>query len=195
MKHGRAVTQAAAVLLGILLVCTALSGCGPKGKGAEGGKASGSWVDPLSADQRRVAEEFGPPSVFGLAFGTDVMGVVENPKAETYRLEWWDYPEIRTRFVFQDGKFASSSQIPDPAEETPGEIYYSAVTPGDFSEGMSRGDVEKAVGSKPSSEMAFKPELFKGLTAVDWNGVVTAVFDDKGLVGIETRPATEGGAQ
>lgn len=191
-------------VVAVLVVCCCITAAGillfraggKSGTSSESAEqaAQKPWVETLGQDQKRVAEEFGPPSVFGLTFGVDVIGEVKGA-TDAYRFEWWDYPELGTRFVFADGTFVSSEAVSDPADDTTEDLLYPAITPGDFAEGMTREAVTKLLGSKPTSEVTFKPELMKGLTALDWGGVVTAVFNDKGLVGIQTRPALEGGAQ
>jgi hypothetical protein len=180
-----------------LLSSLALTGCGSGGSttgGSSGGSAA-SWSAALSADQQRVAEEFGAPSLFGVTFGRDILGQVKDPSGKAYRLEWWDYPELLTRFVFEDGAFVRSEAIDDAADVSTDEIQYAAVTPADFKAGMTPDEAAAAVGAKATHSFSFRPELMKGLTGYSWDGVVTAVFDEKGLVGVQTLPALKGGAK
>jgi hypothetical protein len=183
------------IVLG-LLVSLVLAGCGsggtPPGTTQSGGEA---WSAPLSADQQRVAEEFGSPSLFGVTFGRDILGQIKDPSGTAYRLEWWDYPELLTRFVFEDGAFVRSEAIADTADVSTEEVYYAAVTPADFKAGMTLEEAAAAIGAKATHSYSFKPALMKGLTGYSWDGVVTAVFDEKGLVGVQTLPALKGGAK
>jgi hypothetical protein len=118
------------IVLG-LLASLALAGCGSRSPatGAGSGGRAASWSAVLSADQQRAAEEFGAPSLFGVTFGRDILGQTKDPSGKACRLEWWDYPELLTRFVLEDGAFVRSEAIDDAADASTNEVYYAAVTP------------------------------------------------------------------
>lgn len=180
--------------LAAVLMVAGCGSAGPAAGGSQGSKAA-AWSATLSTDQRRVAEEFGAPSLFGVTFGRDILGQIKDPSGKAYRLEWWDYPELLTRFVFEDGAFVRSEAIADTAETADQEIFYAAITPADFKAGMTPEETAAVIGAKATHSFAFKPQIMKGLTGYSWDGVITAVFDGKGLVGIQTLPALKGGAK
>ena len=185
----RTIVTTLALCLALLL----MGGCGKKAdrNDTKPAASKSGWTAGLSADQARVAEEFGEPDMFGVVFGADLEGIIDAPEAPAQRLEWWDYADYRTRFVFREGAFVRSQVIADPSESIEDDVYYVSATPTDFDEGMSPAEVSEVLGGEPLVETTFKPAALKGLTAFDWGGVATAVFSEDGLVGITTGAAAE----
>lgn len=68
--------------------------------------ASGAAALTLSPDQRLVKESFGRPHGFRVVFGTDPAS------GKALRVETWLYPKNAASFIFRDGKYADSTDIP-----------------------------------------------------------------------------------
>ncbi|MBN1192175.1 MAG: hypothetical protein JXA36_00570 [Coriobacteriia bacterium] len=139
----------------------------------------------LSADQKRVAEEFGLPRTFSVVIGEDVEGALEGGDLDVHRIETWDYHEMGTRFVFRDGAVVGTRDISvlDPAA-----FAYPAISPASFSEGMSPDDVSELLGGEPGGEATLSAGLGEEVRTLVWSGVVSCTFVDGELAVVETAP-------
>ncbi|MDO8914908.1 MAG: hypothetical protein Q7W16_02345 [Coriobacteriia bacterium] len=156
---------------------------------------SSSSAEPwkLSADQTRVASEFGPPQTFDIICAADPKN--DDPGEDGFpihRIETWTYHEMGTRFIFRDGKVMGTSAVPAPAAGTA----YPKLRPEEFYAGMSLEDVAKVVGAAPTKAADIAPDTFKGLEAYVFDDQVMAEFEGGKLVGVQTAAViTEGAAK
>jgi hypothetical protein len=129
-------------------------------------KAGAEQEAALSAEQRLVRDVFGRPPAFRVIFGSDPVS-----RAPT-RVETWLYPRQATNFVFRDGQYADSADMPRARALLRAET----TRPEQFTEALSLAQVQKLHGRKPLFQIDL-PGAGGGMTAVHFDtGLVTA-FD------------------
>ncbi len=101
----------------------------------------------MSPDQEVVASEFGLPRTFTVVYGEDVLSAEEDGDLDTHRVEFWDYYEMGTRFIFRDGTAVATKEI----EPLSGDVDYPALDPSEFAQGMTVDDVTVLMGDPPSA--------------------------------------------
>jgi hypothetical protein len=124
--------------------------------------ATSSAKVTLSSDQQLVKEVFGRPPAFRVVFGQD-----PSSKKPT-RVENWIYPRQGASFVFRDGKYADSVDMP----RAPAPLRAAVARPEDFAEGSSFAQIRKIHGRQP---------LFQ-IDIPGAGGQVTAFHFDTGLI-------------
>jgi hypothetical protein len=136
---------------------------GKSGASAAIGNAPASGTTPraLSADQELVKASFGRPPAFRVAFGADPVS------GKPVRVETWLYPKQAASFVFRDGKYADSPDI--PLESSP--VKPDTARPEQFAEAVTLADVIKSSG-EPLFQIDVKAK----------DGVLTAFHFANGLV-------------
>jgi hypothetical protein len=157
------------------------------------GSSSGAEPWKLSADQTRVASEFGPPQTFSVICAADPTNdAVGDDGFPIHRIETWTYHDMGTQFLFRDGKAMGTTATPFPAPNTA----YPKLRPEEFYAGMSLEDVAKVIGAAPTKAADIAPDTFKGLEVYVFADQVMAEFEGGKLVGVQTaRVVTEGAAK
>ncbi len=171
------------VVLGVAAATLVWLAAGDAGDGGNG-VTSRAWS--FSADQERVADEFGLPNTFTIVYGEDAEEVVTAAAGDppTHRFEYWDYYEMGTRFVFRDGDVVATHAI----EPLGYEFDYPAISPESFSAGMTVEDVSELMGFEPAASADLVPSAVTGVEMYVWDGVLSVTFHEGGLISAETAP-------
>lgn len=177
-----------AALLGLLacgmLIVGATVVFSPHGKGT----VAEPWH--LSADQRRVVQEFGPPQTFSVICATDPKNDdLGKDGFSIHRIETWSYHGLGAQFFFRDGRAVGDAHT----KGVPAGTNYPKLRPEEFTRGMSVEDVVKVIGAAPTKAADIASDIFKGLEAYVFGDQVMAEFDGGRLVGVQTAPVTPKG--
>jgi hypothetical protein len=173
------------VILGLMACCAAVF----IGFALFGGSSAEPWT--LSADQKRVVQEFGPPQTFSIVCATDpTHDKATSDGFPVRRIETWTYHDLGQQFFFRDGAALGTTATPVAVAGTG----YPKLKPEEFYRGMSIDDVVKAVGAAPAKAADIAPDTYKGIEMYVFADQVLAGFEDGKLVVLRTAPAIpEGG--
>jgi hypothetical protein len=139
----------------------------------------------LSAEQKRLVAEFGPPDSFVLAFLLEGEGAT----AAASRIETWQYHDLRTTFSFADGQFLGS----EPLAKPPPRVVPQAFRPERFRDGMSWEEVHALVGqgdfaTREAADLAPDVEELRGVRLVASRDALFG-FGPGGLAYVQAVPA------
>jgi hypothetical protein len=151
-----------------------------------GGDSPGSGraaIAGLSDDQNLLRRAYGPPERFSVALAGEpsAQGSVED-----VRLETWAYPKVKTEFVFRNGKYAHTHQLPP----TPPGAAAPNVLPESFSNYSTRAEVDKALQNAPKETLHLPDSAGKDSSLEFYQSGAVAGFRDGKLVYLETVPMT-----
>ena len=171
-----------AALVGGILLCS----CGGKTKPP----APVPWK--LSAAQRLVVHEFGPPQTFSVICASDPAHDQAGKNGfPIHRVEIWSYHDLGAQFLFRDGHALDEKSIPVLQAGTT----YPQLRPEEFYRGMSVNDVVKVIGGAPAKSADIAPDIFEGLQAYEFGNQVMAEFDNGRLAGVQTVPVIPTGGK
>jgi len=137
----------------------------------------------LSADQKQVVEEFGPPESFRLIVSKETL----NGKKKVVRIEVWNYYRLKSRVTFIDGKYEKDEEIEDVPDWTLLPIIYR---PEQFANEMSLEEVKKKIiGDRHYEKLDVPADILPGtrLTVIGFEQIMMG-FDHGKLVYVETVP-------
>lgn len=145
-------------------------------KGAEGAaeailkaKATGRAAPALSVDQEMVKTAFGRPPAFRIVFA-------EAEKGPPVRIETWSFSKIGAKFIFKNGAFADSVDVPRQRAI----LRAKTPRPEQFAAGMSYQQVRALVGEDPVFQLDV-PAVNQVLTAFHFpNGLVAGYEQSRG---------------
>jgi hypothetical protein len=145
---------------------------------------------PLSAYQKKVVAEFGPPQTFLVTIGEDAEAQAkgENPPRR-HRMETWQYQDLGSQFVFYDGQYRGRTSL--PATKTA--LDYPKVRPEQFSYGMSPEQVAGLLMTDKAQKMQPLPRTQPSLECYAFASQVLVTFEAGKLVAVMTIP-TRGAA-
>jgi len=137
----------------------------------------------LSADQKAVVEEFGPPESFKLIITKDYL----NEVGKVVRIEIWNYYSLKTRISFVDGNYETDAEIEDVPDWTLLPIIYR---PEQFANEMSLEEIKKRIiGGKPYEKLDISDEILPGaqLNLIGFEQIMLG-FEHGKLIYAETIP-------
>ena len=105
-------------------------------------EVEGEKEERLSLPQKDIADFFGPPSMFTIAY----LPLGEEDKY-LVRYETWTYPEHKKEITFVAGEILTVNDTPAEIDYGENEVNYSGLRPEWFDFGMNFSDVAKVIGS------------------------------------------------
>ena len=149
-----------------------------------GGGAVTVWY--LARDARPVRTElqllqaaYGSPPGFTVIFARD--GATGNSRV--VRREVWVYPAKAASFIFVDGRFAFSADL--PGAPAPAGRAGPALRPADIQPGRSLAYLSRKLGGKPVRSQPLPADLLADAVRHDFPGGATAVFQHDRLMFVQ----------